>query len=136
MADYITATMAGLRAALLADAGLVALVGQRVVDEPATSIAFPYVRFGRIEPVQDDTDGTLGGIVQVGLEVHSRPEAGGRTEAARICGAIRAALHRQDTLTVPDFTLSEIEVQTWTVERLQDGASYEGRVALQVHLDA
>lgn len=137
MADgYVTATMAGLRAALVADPGLADLVAGRVVDEPQPGIAFPYVRFGRLEPVADDTDHALGAIVQVGLEVHSRPAAG-RVEAARICEAIQAALHRRpEDVTVAGFQVCEIEVQTWAVDRGKDGATYEGRVALEVHLAA
>ncbi len=132
----LTATMAGLRAALVADATLAALVADRVVDEPRPDIAFPYVRFGRLEPVADDTDATLGEIIQVGLEIHSRPTAG-RVEAARICEAIKAALHRKpEDLTVAGFSVCEINVQTWAVDRGKDGATYEGRLALEVHLDA
>lgn len=137
MADgYVTATMAGLRAALLADAAVAALVGARVVDEPRPDIQLPYIRFGRLEPVADDTDLTRGAIVQVGLEVHSRPQAG-RVEAARVCEAIQAALHRRpEALAVAGFQVCEVEVQTWAVDRGKDGATYEGRVALEVHLDA
>lgn len=132
----MTATMKGLRAALVADAALAALVGNRVVDEPRPGIAFPYVRFGRLEPVSDDTDGAQGEILQVGLEVHSRPNAG-RVEAGRICEAIKAALHRQPSaVTVGGFQVHEINVQTWSVDRGKDGATYEGKVALEVHLDA
>ena len=135
MADYVSATMAGLRAALIADAGVAALVGDRGVDEPREGLAFPYVRFGLVEPTQDDTDGSTGALVQVGLEVHSRPVAG-RVEAAQICGALKAALHRrEDAVAVPGFTLVEIEVQTWAIERASDGASYEGVLALQMRLD-
>ena len=137
MADgYMTATMAGLRAALLGDAGLAVLVGERVVDEPARDIAFPYIRFGDLTPANDDTDGTRGAIVQVGLVVHSRPDAG-RLEAARICEAINAALHQApEVVTVAGYSVCDVLVQTWTVERQNDGATYEGRLALEVHLDA
>lgn len=139
MADgYVTAVMAGLRAALVADAGVAAFVGGRVVDEPRPSIAFPYIRFGDLEPVGDDTDGTRGAIVQAGLEVHSRPDNGtGRVEATRICEAVHAALHKRPAaVTAGGFTVTEIEVQTWLVRREKDGATYEGRIALEVHLDA
>lgn len=130
-----TAVMAGLRAALVADAGVAALVGNRIVDEPRESIALPFIRFGNLEPRSDDTDGAQGAIVQTGLVVHSRPETG-RVEAARICEAVKAALHRQpEAVTAAGFTVTEIEVQTWVVERMSDGATYRGRLALEVHLD-
>ncbi|WP_439137553.1 DUF3168 domain-containing protein [Roseicyclus sp.] len=134
--SYFTASMAAVRAALIADAGVAALIGNRVVDEPAEGIVFPYVRFGRIEVLPDDTDLTRSAIVQMGLDVHSRPIAG-RIEAARICEAIETALHRATgSVSVAGFSLVEIEVQTWTVERQADGATYEGRLALEISLDA
>lgn len=137
MADgYDLAAMAALRAALTADAALVDLIGNRVVDEPTRDLPLPYVRFGAIEPRADDTDGRLGAIVGVGLEVHSRPNAG-RTEAARICGLIAAALHRRpEALALEGYTCSEIEVLTWTVGRAADGVTYLGRMAIDVSIDA
>lgn len=137
MADgFGTATQAALRAALIADAGVAALVGDRVVDAPVEGLAFPYVRFGDIEPRADDTDGARGAAVSVGLEAHSRPGAG-RIEAARIMEAIEAALHRRpEALGFTAHTCSEIEVQAWTVRRASDAASYVGTLALEVWLDA
>ena len=137
MADgYMTATMAALRAPLVADATVSALVGDRIVDDPPAGLDFPYVRFGRMRPVTDDTDGTTGSIVQVGLEVRSRPLAG-RVEAARICEAIQIALHRApDDVTVSGYDLCEIEVQDWFIEPGPDPETHQGRMALEVHLDA
>lgn len=136
MADgYMTAAMAGLRAALVADAGVAALVAGRVVDEPRADITLPYVRFGRITPLADDTDGTTGAALTIGLVAHSRPVAG-RIEAARICEAIQAALHRQPgAVTVAGFNVVEIEVQTWAIDPPRDGASYRGTVSLEMRLD-
>ncbi|NKW78959.1 DUF3168 domain-containing protein [Rhodobacteraceae bacterium R_SAG7] len=138
MADgYLTATMAGLIAALLADPAVTDLVGDRVVDEPGEGIGFPYIRPDRLELVNEDTDGTEGALVQVGLAVHSRPgRSGGRVEAARICERINSALHRSETLICDGFTVVDVEVQTWAVDRARDGKSYEGRVALTVRLSA
>ena len=142
MADgYATAAMAGLRAALLASPALSALVGDRIVDEPRDKIAFPYIRFGRVVPAPDDTDGAEGALVTIGLRVHSKPPKGdpnfGSVEAMRICEAIQAAVHRNpDLVAVTAFSVSEIEVQTWQVDRRPDGEGYLGRMSLQVHLDA
>lgn len=137
MADgYTTAAQAALRAALIADAGVAALVGDRVLDEPKEDAVLPYVRFGDLTKIGDDTHGTLGAIVSVGLEVHSRPVFG-RTEATRICEAINAALHRQPAAVVAaGYNTVEIEVQTWVVQRQSDGASYRGALALEIRLDA
>lgn len=128
---------AGVRAALLADAGVAALVGARVVDEPGPDIGLPYIRLRSVEPVPDDTDGAAGYVLTMGLEVHSRPDIRGKTEATRITGAIRNALHRRpDLVPVVGFGLWEIEFLTALVERARDGATYEGRVALELRLDA
>jgi hypothetical protein len=131
--DHGAEAMAAVRAALVADAGVAALVGGRVVDEPAETIAFPYIRFGRVEIARDDTDGATGVIVQMGLTVHSRPVAG-RIEAGNICAKIATALHR-GAASVSLLGLWDVEVQTWFVERASDGASYLGRLALQMRLD-
>lgn len=134
--DEIGETMAGIRAALIADPDLAAVVGDRVLDDPRQDVAFPFVRFGNMETVSDDTDGTEGTQVQVGLEVHSRPEWG-RVEATGICKMIQAVLHRHpEVVDVQGYTVVDIEVQTWLVARQKDGATYEGKVALVVHLDA
>lgn len=134
--DEITGTMKALRAALLSDVDLVSIIGDRIVDEPKPDITFPYIRFGVIAPQSDDTDNTVGSIVQVGLEVHSRPNAG-RFEAAQICSRIKRVLHRRpDLLEYSEFDVCDLLVQTWSVDRAKDGASYEGRVALEIHLDA
>ena len=53
-ADFATAAMAGLRAALIADPAVAALVGVRVVDAPLPGIVFPYIRFGRLVPLATD----------------------------------------------------------------------------------
>lgn len=134
MADgYVTATIAGIRAHLIADPDLAALIGDRVVDEPRENITLPFLRFGRVEPINDDTDGTEGAIVAVGLEVYSRPVAG-RTECARVIEAVRRALHRADTLTLAGHALVDVEWQTFTIERNADGGTYEGRIAFEVQI--
>lgn len=136
MADgYLTAAMVGLRAALIAAPEIAALVADRVVDEPEQGIAFPYVRFGRTEEVTDDTDNTAGALVHVGFEIHSRPSAG-RIEAARICKLIKKVLHRSELVSVPGYSVVDVEVQTWSVHRLGDGKTYEGRLALELRLSA
>ncbi|WP_291732337.1 DUF3168 domain-containing protein [Leisingera sp. F5] len=138
MADgYLTAAQAGVRAALVADLSVAGLVGTRVVDEPGENIQLPYVRFGRSEVAADDAGSTLGAIVQFGLEVHSRPGRAGKVEAARICEAVSTALHkRPDAVAAEGFQVTEVEIQTWYVVRARNGTDYEGRLALQVHLDA
>lgn len=138
MADgYLTAAQVGLRAALVADPALAGLVGDRVVDEPGEGIQLPYVRFGRGEVAADDAGNTRGAIVQFGLEVHSRPGSAGKVEASHICEAVSGALHmRPEAVAVEGYTVTEVEIQTWFVERARNGKDQLGRMALQIHLDA
>ncbi|MBY6138528.1 DUF3168 domain-containing protein [Leisingera daeponensis] len=138
MADgYLTAAQVGLRAALVADPGVATLVGDRVVDEPGEGIHLPYVRFGRSEVSEDDAGATRGAIVQFGLEVHSRAGSAGKVEASHICEAVSSALHkRPEVVAAEGFTVTEVEIQTWYVERARNGKDHLGRLALQVHLDA
>ena len=135
MADYVTEGWAGVRAALLSDAGVAALVADRVVDHADPDILLPYVQLGRVEPVRDDTDGTTGAQVTMGLICHSRPPYGGQTEANLICEAISDALHRQpEAVTVTGLVVMDVQVLTWAVTRRGDGVTYEARLALDLML--
>jgi hypothetical protein len=137
MANYLYATLKGLRAALIADAGVSALVADRVVEDPRQNIAFPYIRFGNLDLREDDTDHTRGAVVAVGLEVHSRPDPGGRIEALTICEAIQAALHKRPAeIASEGFAPWEVEVAGFTVTRAPDGATFLGTVSVLVSLDA
>lgn len=133
--DLAAEAMAGIRAALVGDADVAALVGDRVVDDPEDGIALPYVRFGLITPVPDDTDATRGAVLTIGLNAHSRPIRG-RLEAGAICGAIHKALHkRPEVVTALGYTVTELQVQTWVVRRAGDGATYEGALSLEIRLE-
>lgn len=136
----MTETMAILKGALISENSISSLVEGRVADEPPQGFALPFIRFGQTEMVQDGTDGTQGALVQVGLVVHSRPSAG-RIEASKICEELEAYLHQRPEVLAPGYaavglSISEIEVQTWAVSRARDGKTYEGRVALEISLDA
>jgi len=134
MGDYAGALQAALVAHLVADAPLAALIGGRVVDEPG-QVALPYLQIASLDVAADDTDLTTGATVQVGLVIRTRPAAG-KTEAQAICGAAAKALHRRpEALNVAPFTISEIEVQTWMVQREGDGLAYTGRLAALAHMD-
>jgi hypothetical protein len=51
MADgFALSLQKALRATLVADADLTAIVGQRIYDEPPQDVVFPYVRFNDIQP--------------------------------------------------------------------------------------
>lgn len=134
--DIASAVLLAARAVLLADADLVAEVGQNVLDEPRDNLAPPYIRFGSLEPARDDTDGCLGWSVTMALHVYTRPGAG-RISAQRICGRVSDILHRDpDAWSVPGFTVWEVEATGFSVERQADGKTYEGTILVVVSLTA
>jgi len=117
---------AGIRAALAADAGVAALVGARIYDTPPDSPTYPFIRFGDLSMQPNDTDGTLGALITVSIEAHSR-SLSGSVEAKRILGAVRAALHRQETgVTLANFSLIELIERTSLTRRDSSGESFVG----------
>lgn len=136
MADgFALALQKGLRAALVANAGVTALVSTRVYDEPPQDVTFPYIRFLAINPRAFDTDTTEGAEVDISFECHSR-SASGRVEAVQIAEAIQAALHRQETaVTVIGHGLVEIIFEAYSVTRDSEGRGYTAVVSLQATLE-
>lgn len=136
MADgFALAIQKGLRTVLAADAGISALVSGRVYDEPPQPVAFPYVRFGNINPNAFDTPTTLGALVDISIEVHSRSSSG-RVEATQVAEAVRAALHRQEeSVTVAGHTLVELICEAISVTRDNEGRGYTAIILLQAMLE-
>ena len=136
MADgFALAMQKGIRAALAANAGVSALVGARIYDEPPQNVVFPYLRMVDINPAAFDTDTTEGAEISISVEAYSR-SASGRVEAAQMAEAVRAALHRQETsLTVSGFTLVELIFQTFNVTRDADGRGYTAVIVFQATLE-
>ena len=136
MADgFALAMQKGLRAALVANAGVIAIVSTRIYDEPPQNVTFPYLRFDQITANAFDTDSTVGSAVDSTIEANSR-SASGRVEAVQMVEAVRAALHRQEAnVTVTGFTLVELIFQTYSVTRDTDGRGYTAVIALQALLE-
>lgn len=136
MADgYALATQVAIVAALKADAGVTALVGQRIYDEPPAGVTFPYIHFSSVEPAAWDTTCTQGATVQIGLQAHSR-DTQGRVKATQVAEAVQAALHRNEgALTVEGFNLIEMIFQTYVVDRDAEGRGYTTRMAFQALLE-
>jgi len=134
--NFALALQKGLRAALVANAGVTALVSTRIYDEPPQNVTFPYARFGDISPAAFDTDTKEGALVSIGIEAHSR-SASGRVEAVRIVEAVKEALHRNEgAVTVTGYTLVELIFQTYSVTRDAEGRGYTATIALQAMLEA
>lgn len=136
MADgYALATQVAIIAALKANAGVTALVGQRIYDEPPSGVTYPYIQISSIEPAAWDTDSVEGATVQIGLHAHSRT-AQGRVEVTRIAEAVQAALHRNEAaLTVAGYNLIEMIFQTFVADRDPEGRGFTVRMAFQALLE-
>jgi hypothetical protein len=136
MADgFGLALQKGIRAALVADTDVAAIVGARIYDEPPQDVTFPYMRFGNIEPAAFDTDTTEGALVSIGIEAHSRA-ASGRVEAMQMVEAVKAALHRQEaSVTVSGHNLVELIFETFSATRDGDGRGYTAVIVLQAMVE-
>ena len=123
-----------LVSALKADAGVAALVGARVYDEPPDPVVYPYVRLGDIDLRPLRTDGTpTAADVLFSVQAHSRPSQG-RVEATRIGEAVRDALD-EAALVVAGHDARWIYYVTMTTVRASDGRSYQANVAFSAMID-
>lgn len=124
----------GIRAALVADSDVTALVSTRIYDEPPHNVTFPYVRFGNIEPQTQDTDGSTGAEVTFSMMGFSRTT--GRVEATQVAEAIRAALHRQESaVTLTGYNLIELRCETYFVDREEDERGHAATVVMSALLE-
>lgn len=124
-----------LIATLRSDAGLTALVGARVYDEPPERVQRPYARLGNLDLAPFRTAGKVAWSVTFSIEGHSRPKQG-RVQAARIAQAAITALDQQHAgISVTGFRLAWVEFVTATTVRASDGKSYQSNAAFDAVLD-
>ena len=117
----------GVRAALVANSSLTALVAARVYDEPPQNVTYPFVRFGDIQPRSMDTDGSTGADVTFNIEGYSQTT--GRVEATQIAEAVRTALHRQEgSVSLNGFNLIEMRCETYVVDRDREGRGHNANI--------
>lgn len=128
------ALQAALVARLRADAGVAALVGARVYDEPPDGATLPLVRIGNIDVSPERMDGCTDEAITFSIEAHSRPISG-RVEASGIANAIRVALDETD-FTISGYHLDWCQWLTQAVTRGADGKTYVATVAFQAALSA
>ena len=124
----------GLRAALVADSSLTALVAARVYDEPPQAPTYPFVRFGDIQPRSADTDGSTGAEVTFNVEGYSQTT--GRVVATQIAEALRNALHRSEGLiTLSGINVIELRCETYVVDRDREGRGHNANVIFTAMLE-
>ena len=115
--------------ALVADAAVGALVGDRIFDNGPAGATFPYVSFGPTQEIEDDEEciDCEEHIVQIDIWDRSQ---GRLVNAKRINAAIKAALHDAE-LSLPDpYALAFIRVRETRAFLDQDGITAHGIVSV------
>jgi len=114
---------------LTTNAGVTAIVGTRVYDNPIGKDVFPYISFGPSDVVEDDADCVTGRIETVQIDCWSRYQGGFR-EVKDLADAVKKALHRYaGALTVN--ALVEMTVESIRYFRDPDGQTSHGVVTVQ-----
>lgn len=120
-ADPIIEVQSAVKAMLLADVMLAGLVASRVFVTVPAGADFPYVSFGPVDASQDDAEEIEGLELTFQLDAWSR--SGGTSEAKRIGGAVRKALHGAE-LDLPENAAVLCEHRTTRVFRDPDGITF------------
>ncbi len=120
------ALRAAIHAALVADAGLVALLGApRVHDVPPGDADFPFVTLGEAV-VADWSTATEAGTEQA-LTLHVFSRSGGRAEAFAIAARLQEVLH-DAALALEGHRLANLRATTAEVRRESDGRTFHALV--------
>lgn len=115
--------------ALVADAAVGALVGDRIYDGAPSDAAFPYITFDKSGIVPDEVDCLELHTEAVELLAHGRDQNRKRP-TAEIVDAVREVLH-DASLTLSDpYALVSLRVVNASVERAFDGITWEGSIKL------
>ncbi|MFZ3035382.1 MAG: DUF3168 domain-containing protein [Parvibaculum sp.] len=110
---------------LAGDAGVTALVGARLHDNPPGDVTFPYLTLGEAQVDDWSDDGQEGAEHRLSLYVFSR--VGGRAEAKAVMGAVNAALH-DAALTLEGHRLINLRFQSAETRQENDGATWRGTI--------
>ena len=111
--------------ALANDAGVTALTGTRIYDNPPGDAGFPYLTLGETQ-VDDWSDDTQTGAEHhLSFYVFSR--AGGRAEAKAVLGAVHASLH-DVALTLAGHRLINLRFLNAETQQENDGATWRGTI--------
>lgn len=110
-------------AALVADAGVGALIGDRIFDAAPRNAAFPYVTFGDVRVADWSTGSGEGAEHRLVLHVWSRER--GKAECFAAIEAIRAALH-EAALDLDGHVLVNLRFEAADVGQDRDGITWHG----------
>ncbi len=122
------ALLAAIRDALLDDATLQGLVGDRVYDDPPADVVFPYLTLGRVE--SRPADAAAHEALEHAITLHAWSRYGGRAEALDIVATLRSALHNAP-LAPEGQTLVLLRATFADVFRSGDGVTTHGVLRLR-----
>ena len=129
MASAGWALQQAVYAALIGDAGLLALLGgERVYDAVPTRAEFPYVTFAQ-GAERDWSTGSEEGAEHI-LTLHVWSRGAGRKEAVEIMGQVRSVLH-DAALALSGFRLVNLRHELSDARRDADGETWHGMVRLR-----
>lgn len=110
-------------AALVADAGVGALIGDRIYDAAPRNAVFPYVEVGDAALVDWSTGTEDGAEHRVVLHAWSRTR--GKAECYAVMDAVRSALH-DAPLTLDGHALVSLRHEFGDARRDPDGITFHG----------
>jgi hypothetical protein len=112
-------------AALVADAGVGALIGDRIYDSPPRDAVFPYATIGPASAA-DWSTGTEDGT-EHRMTLHAWSRGRGQSECHAIAEAIRAALN-DAALALDGHALVNLRFETADTRREADGITWRGTI--------
>lgn len=119
--------------ALVADAGVGALIGDRIFDGRPEAAQFPCVTFGPSDHVEDDSECIAGRVETVQLDCWSRDQ--GRMRPCKVLAdAVKRALHGAN-LSMAINALVQIRVDGVRVFMDSDGVTAHGVVTVAADIE-
>ncbi len=125
MTSSALALQKAVYAALVADDGVGALIGDRIYDVAPRNAVVPYATFGQMTATDWSTGTEDGTEHRLTLDVWSRQ--GGKSECHAIATAIRAALN-DAALALDGHALVNLRFETADVARDPDGITFHARL--------
>lgn len=133
MSEATLPLQAAVVAALKAYAPLTALVGSKVFDRVPANTQPPYICLSGWQEIEDGSD--CFDASEIFFDVQAFSAAVGRPGAARIAGAVKAALHRLTPATT-GWANAEIQYRSTNYFPEADGATTRAVINFQALADS
>lgn len=117
-----------VHAALVTDAAVAALIGDRVFDAAPRGTTYPYVTLGEARATDWSTGTESGAEHRLAVHVWSRSR--GKAECWALLAALRAALDEAG-LTLDGHALVSLRIATEQVGQERDGITWHGTAQIR-----